>query len=56
MLLPFMGGEPHPPRFPEQQRRIQLRHGADVIPQQRNPFQLSQVLTTVHPELEGKKG
>ena len=44
------------PRFPEQQRRIQLSHLTDVIPQQGDPLQLAQVLAAVHPELEGTKG
>ena len=43
--------KPHPSRFPEQKRCIQLRHGSDVIPQQRNTFQLPQILAAVHPEL-----
>ena len=45
----------HPPGFPQQQRRIQLRHFADVIPQQGDPLELAQVLAAVHPELQGNQ-
>ena len=46
----------HPARFAQQQRRIQLRHLPDVIPQQGDPLEFAQVLAAVHPELEGTKG
>lgn len=44
------------PRFPEQQRRIQLSHLTDVIPQQGDPLQLAQILAAVHPEIQRRKG
>ena len=43
------------PRFPEQQRRIQLSHLTYVIPQQGDPLQLAQILAAVHPEIQGRR-
>src|SRR5450830_1268620 len=43
--------KPHLPRLPHQQPPILLRHFPAVIPQQRNPLQLPQILAAIHPKL-----